>query len=214
MILPPERCVGGPRPPCLEVPSHPNPVTAKPPLPNRRDGPPQCNGGTGVGGDGARCVPGHPAVPHRLHHNGCGLKARGRRPSCSGREAVLYNQNGGHGLERRLAHASEVRGRGIAHWYKGLWRGRVALRKTGYFDIDDGTGKRIGQGISAKYCRLLPRVNGWQQERISADAGAALPPHGYIQGLARGNFGERVDHGDHDAVFMCWRREEAVFPPA
>ncbi|MDA8334784.1 MAG: hypothetical protein M0Z41_07305, partial [Peptococcaceae bacterium] len=33
--------------------------------------------------------------------------------------------------------------------YQGRWRGRVAVRKTGYFDIGDGTGKRICQGISA-----------------------------------------------------------------
>jgi hypothetical protein len=63
--------------------------------------------------------------------------------------------------------------------YQGRWRGRVAVRKTGYFDIRDGTGKRIGQGISARYCRLLQRAKGWQYERESlpAGAGAAIPPH-------------------------------------
>ncbi len=63
--------------------------------------------------------------------------------------------------------------------YQGRWRGRVVVRKTGYFDIRDGTGKRLCQGISARYCRLLQRANGWQYERESlpANAGAALPTH-------------------------------------
>ncbi len=62
--------------------------------------------------------------------------------------------------------------------YQGRWRGRVAVRKTGYFDIKDGTGKRLCQGISARYGRLLQRANGWQYEReqLPANAGAALPP--------------------------------------
>ncbi|HUW63288.1 MAG TPA: hypothetical protein VMW83_01105 [Spirochaetia bacterium] len=64
--------------------------------------------------------------------------------------------------------------------YKGKWRGRVAVRKTGYFDIKDGNGKRSCQGIRAEYCRLLQKANGWQYEKVSlrADARAALPPHG------------------------------------
>ncbi|HUW63638.1 MAG TPA: RNA-guided endonuclease IscB [Spirochaetia bacterium] len=63
--------------------------------------------------------------------------------------------------------------------YKGRWQGRVAVRKTGYFDIKDGSGKRICQGIPAKYYRLLQRANGWQYEKepLRADARAALPPH-------------------------------------
>jgi hypothetical protein len=63
--------------------------------------------------------------------------------------------------------------------YQGRWRGRLAVRKTGYFDIKDGTGKRICQGISARYCRLLQRANGWQYEReqLPAGAGAAILPH-------------------------------------
>jgi len=63
--------------------------------------------------------------------------------------------------------------------YKGRWRGRVAVRKTGYFDIKDGAGKRVCQGVPAKYCRLLQRANGWQYETepLRADARAALPPH-------------------------------------
>jgi len=56
--------------------------------------------------------------------------------------------------------------------YKGRWQGRVAVRKTGFFDIKDSAGKRICQGIPAKHCRLLQRANGWQYEKI-----AALPPH-------------------------------------
>ncbi|HUW65423.1 MAG TPA: RNA-guided endonuclease IscB [Spirochaetia bacterium] len=62
--------------------------------------------------------------------------------------------------------------------YTGSWRGRVAVRKSGYFDIKEGTGKRICQGIPVKYCRLRQRANGWQHERMPADAGAAIPPHG------------------------------------
>lgn len=61
--------------------------------------------------------------------------------------------------------------------YKGIWRGRVTIRKTGYFDIKDGSGKRICQGVSAKYLRILQRNDGWQYEKLRADARAALPPH-------------------------------------
>lgn len=50
--------------------------------------------------------------------------------------------------------------------YKGIWKGRVACRASGYFDIKDSRGERICQGISYKYCRVLQRAEGWQYEKI------------------------------------------------
>ncbi|WP_026486462.1 RNA-guided endonuclease IscB [Caldanaerobius polysaccharolyticus] len=49
--------------------------------------------------------------------------------------------------------------------YKGTWRGRVAVRASGYFDIKDSKGNRICQGISYRYVRLLQYVDGWQYEK-------------------------------------------------
>lgn len=49
--------------------------------------------------------------------------------------------------------------------YQGQHTGRVAVRSSGYFDIKDGTGKRICQGISWKYMRTLQRNSGWQYEK-------------------------------------------------
>jgi hypothetical protein len=49
--------------------------------------------------------------------------------------------------------------------YKGRWQGTVAVRATGYFDLKNGAGKRICQGIAARFCRLLQRANGWQYEK-------------------------------------------------
>ena len=50
--------------------------------------------------------------------------------------------------------------------YRGIWKGRVACRTNGYFDIKDSRGERFCQGISYKYCRVLQRVEGWQYEKI------------------------------------------------
>ena len=49
--------------------------------------------------------------------------------------------------------------------YQGRFLGRVAVRSSGYFDIKDGTGKRICQGISWRYMRVLQRSSGWQYEK-------------------------------------------------
>lgn len=48
--------------------------------------------------------------------------------------------------------------------YKGTWSGIVACRESGYFDIKDMTGRRIAQGISYKYCRLVQRFDGYGYE--------------------------------------------------
>ncbi len=49
--------------------------------------------------------------------------------------------------------------------YKGRFVGRVAVRSSGYFDIKNGTGKRICQGISWRYMQVLQRNTGWQYEK-------------------------------------------------
>ncbi|MFX0062985.1 MAG: RNA-guided endonuclease IscB, partial [Candidatus Hermodarchaeota archaeon] len=45
--------------------------------------------------------------------------------------------------------------------YPGRWRGRVAVRASGYFDLKDHQGRRLCQGISYNYCRVLQHANGW-----------------------------------------------------
>lgn len=49
--------------------------------------------------------------------------------------------------------------------YAGCWVGRVAVRSSGYFDVKDGTGKRVCQGVSHKHFHLLQRADGWQYEK-------------------------------------------------
>ncbi len=48
--------------------------------------------------------------------------------------------------------------------YKGTWKGTVACRSSGYFDIKGRNGKRIVQGISYKYCRVIQRFDGYSYE--------------------------------------------------
>ncbi|KUG05257.1 hnh endonuclease [hydrocarbon metagenome] len=49
--------------------------------------------------------------------------------------------------------------------YQGQYTGRIAVRLSGYFDIKDGQGKRICQGVNYKYCHIIQRNNGWQYEK-------------------------------------------------
>ncbi|MDR9785828.1 MAG: RNA-guided endonuclease IscB [Peptococcaceae bacterium MAG4] len=49
--------------------------------------------------------------------------------------------------------------------YAGRWVGRVAVRSSGYFDVKDGAGRRVCQGVSHRHFRLLQRANGWQYEK-------------------------------------------------
>lgn len=49
--------------------------------------------------------------------------------------------------------------------YKGQYTGRVAVRASGYFDLKDGSGKRMRQGIHHKYFHLIQKSNGWQYEK-------------------------------------------------
>ncbi|SHF74347.1 HNH endonuclease [Desulfofundulus australicus DSM 11792] len=45
--------------------------------------------------------------------------------------------------------------------YSGVYKGTVAVRASGYFDIKDVHGKVIVQGINYKYMRLLQRADGY-----------------------------------------------------
>ena len=49
--------------------------------------------------------------------------------------------------------------------YEGRWTGRAAVRSSGYFDVKDGTGKRLCQGVFHRHFRLLQRAGGWQYEK-------------------------------------------------
>lgn len=53
--------------------------------------------------------------------------------------------------------------------YKGIWYGQIACRKNGYFDIKNNKGKRIVQGISHKYYKILQRFDGYSYERREID---------------------------------------------
>ncbi|MFD1674134.1 RNA-guided endonuclease IscB [Alicyclobacillus fodiniaquatilis] len=48
--------------------------------------------------------------------------------------------------------------------YAGMWNGRVAVRARGSFDIFQD-GKRVAQGVSHRYCRVIQRADGWQYEQ-------------------------------------------------
>jgi 5-methylcytosine-specific restriction endonuclease McrA len=49
--------------------------------------------------------------------------------------------------------------------YRGVWKGRVACRASGSFDIKDGNGKIIC-GSNYKYCQIVQRADGWQYGKI------------------------------------------------
>ncbi|MFX0066889.1 MAG: HNH endonuclease [Candidatus Hermodarchaeota archaeon] len=61
--------------------------------------------------------------------------------------------------------------------YHGHWRGRVAIRASGYFDLKDHQGRRCCQGISYQYCRVLQRADGWYytQELLPPITGETVP---------------------------------------
>jgi len=61
--------------------------------------------------------------------------------------------------------------------YKGIWRGRVAVRKSGYFDLKDTDGKRIIKSKSWRCMRLIQRISGWQIHYLH------LPPTTKDRGL-------------------------------
>ena len=48
--------------------------------------------------------------------------------------------------------------------YAGTYTGRVLVRASGSFDISSD-GRRVAQGVSYKYCRIIHRGDGWQYEQ-------------------------------------------------
>ncbi|EQD24755.1 MAG: HNH endonuclease [Leptospirillum sp. Group IV 'UBA BS'] len=57
----------------------------------------------------------------------------------------------------------------------GTWLGRMAVRRSGSFNIQTGSG--VVQGISHKLCRLLQRADGYgySWQRSTDKEGAFLP---------------------------------------
>jgi len=49
--------------------------------------------------------------------------------------------------------------------YAGRHVGFVAVRATGRFDLKDLSGKRVCQGVSWHYFKLLQRFDGWRYEK-------------------------------------------------
>ena len=75
--------------------------------------------------------------------------------------------------------------------YKGTWIGRVATRTSGYFDLRDAAGRRICQGISYKYCRLVQKADGWTYEKFRKEkkgGEARIPPLNKFRGILRAIF--------------------------
>lgn len=58
--------------------------------------------------------------------------------------------------------------------YAGRWKGRVAVRANGSFDLFVG-GVRAVQGVNHKHCRVLQRGDGWAYEQTRT--AIAAPPH-------------------------------------
>ncbi|MDA8066065.1 MAG: hypothetical protein M0031_11320, partial [Thermaerobacter sp.] len=56
--------------------------------------------------------------------------------------------------------------------YAGVWRGTVAVRSSGSFDLKDAAGRRVAQGIPWRCFQLLRHNDGWQIGRREA----AIPP--------------------------------------
>ena len=55
--------------------------------------------------------------------------------------------------------------------YAGVYQGVVAVQRSGYFAIRRN-GKLVADGISARYCRLIQRADGYTFEK----GGAASSP--------------------------------------
>ena len=62
----------------------------------------------------------------------------------------------------------------------GCYKGRVAVRSTGNFNIKE-LNKRAIQGISSKYCQLVQRADGYQYQHVKQEA--AIPPRPKVRGL-------------------------------
>ena len=73
--------------------------------------------------------------------------------------------------------------------YAGTWRGRVAVRASGSFDITAG-GRRVVQGISHRHVRLLQRSAGWHFEKRAIARGEegarAASPMAEARGIRAG----------------------------
>ncbi|WP_253701192.1 RNA-guided endonuclease IscB [Bacillus sp. FJAT-29814] len=60
--------------------------------------------------------------------------------------------------------------------YQGTWFGQIAMRSSGYVDIKDKNGKRMVQGIQAKYCQIVQRFDGYSYF-VEKRKESAIPPH-------------------------------------
>ncbi|MDK2883323.1 MAG: hypothetical protein PWP58_1659 [Bacillota bacterium] len=86
----------------------------------------------------------------------CNADANGFPVGCRGRKKNFF------GFQTGDLVAADVPG----GKYAGRWTGRVAVRASGYFDVKDGSGKRVCQGIHWKHLRILQRSDGWQYEKL------------------------------------------------
>lgn len=60
--------------------------------------------------------------------------------------------------------------------FQGTWIGQIAMRSSGYVDIKDLNGKRLVQGVHAKYCQIVQRFNGYSYFLFNRKE-SAIPPH-------------------------------------
>jgi hypothetical protein len=60
--------------------------------------------------------------------------------------------------------------------YQGIWFGQIAMRSTGYVDIKGLDGKRLVQGVRAKYCKIVQRFDGYSYFMMKRKE-STIPPH-------------------------------------
>ncbi|ACX53237.1 HNH endonuclease (plasmid) [Ammonifex degensii KC4] len=54
--------------------------------------------------------------------------------------------------------------------YAGRYVGYVAVRRSGYFDLKDLSGRRVCQGIAFRHFKLVQRFDGWRYEKFKIAA--------------------------------------------
>lgn len=115
------------------------------------------------------------------------IHGAGKRPlfiKCMGRGSHQRTRVDSHGFPRGyMLREKQVRGFSTGDMVeadvtkgkkRGLHKGRVAIRKSGSFNIQTADG--VIQGISWKYCRILNRADGYSYQHRKNNGGSASFP--------------------------------------
>ena len=91
------------------------------------------------------------------------IRCTGRAGACQGTRLTKYGFPRGYLMRLKCVHGFATGDMVEANVLKGkkagLWRGRVAVRASGSFNIQ--TPKGVIQGVSRKYCRLISHNDGY-----------------------------------------------------